>query len=64
MSSRAELLDIAKRMLWLDKEMEKNYAQYSDYLSDTGILKIIRRIHDDEVRHVNIGEKIVSILSR
>lgn len=62
MNFKEELIEACKRILWLEKEMKQNYSTYSNYLSDEDLLRTIKEIENDEVRHINMAQGILSIL--
>ncbi len=64
MNSKAQILEAAQRMLWAEKEMKALYSQYSQFLKDESILKIIKEIETDEAMHVNMAERVISILGQ
>jgi len=64
MSSKQSLVEICQRMLWLDKEMERNYSDYKSFLSDPELIKIFELLQADEARHVNMEQRILTILQK
>lgn len=63
MSSKKELAQSFERILWLEEQMKNNYASYKQYLSDEKILSILGQIEKDESRHINMAQRIITILS-
>ena len=64
MSTRQDLIDRCNRMLWLDREMQRTYMGLAGLLSDKELLNAIKEMQADEARHVNMEERILSILSK
>lgn len=64
MNSKEKLLENFKRILWLENQMKEAYSYYGSCLDDKGLLRSIKEIEDDEIRHINMAERIVSILQR
>lgn len=64
MNSREELIESFKRILWLEKQMKDNYSFYRNAIQDEIFLNIIGEIEADEARHINIAERILSILRK
>ena len=64
MNSKTELVDACKRILWLEQEMRNSYASYRGLLKDEALLLAIKQIEDDEIRHINMSERILSILQK
>ena len=64
MSTRAELIDAFKRIAWLEERMKKDYASYRDSISDPEMLKILSAIEDDEIRHMNMAQRVLGILEK
>lgn len=62
MSSRGELLEAFKRILWLEEQMRNDYAYYRKLLSDERIMDTLSKIEADETRHINMAKRIISIL--
>ena len=46
----------------MEKEMKDSYANYENLLTDQGLLKILKEIEADEVRHINMAQRVLSIL--
>ncbi len=63
MNSKEELLTAAQRILYAEKQMRDDYARYISYLTDEDILNSIKKIEADEIRHINMAERILTILS-
>ena len=64
MSSKEELIESFKRILWLEKQMKDNYSSYEGIVEDEVILNILNEIETDEARHINMAERILSILQK
>ena len=64
MNYKEELLAAGKRILYMEKQMRDDYAMYIGYLSDQDILDSIKEIEADEIRHINMAERILSILQK
>ena len=64
MNSREELIETYERILRLEKDMRDGYLNYITHLSDKELLKKINEIKDDEIRHINMAERIISILRK
>ena len=64
MSSKEELIESFKRILWLEKQMKENYSFYESVVEDEVLLNIMNEIETDEARHINMAERILSILKR
>ena len=64
MNSKIELIEACKRILWLEKEMRDSYAFYKNILSDESMKSAIKEIENDEIRHMNLSEKILTILQK
>ncbi len=62
MSSNKELLELFKRVLWIEKQMKESYSIYKNMLSDKSLIDTLQTIESDEARHINMAERIVSIL--
>tara|TARA_Y100000031_G_C7992622_1_gene279902 strand:- start:144 stop:341 length:198 start_codon:yes stop_codon:yes gene_type:complete len=62
MNTKQELTKMCERILWLEKEMKDSYANYENLLTDQGLLKILKEIEADEVRHINMAQRVLSIL--
>ena len=63
MSSKEELVEVFNRILWAENEMYGNYQNYSS-LSNDYICQALKAIEDDEARHINMVEQILSILKK
>ena len=64
MSSREELIESFKRILWLEKQMKENYSFYESVVQDEVLLNVINEIETDEARHINMAERILTILQK
>ena len=64
MNSKEGLLKAGKRILYAEKQMRDDYARYISYLTDEGILSSIKAIEADEIRHINMAERIITILQK
>jgi len=64
MNSKEELIKSCERILWIEKEINRKYASYQNHLSDENLLKSLKEIEDDEARHINMAERILSILRK
>ena len=64
MNSKEELLQACERILYLERQMLDIYSMYSNYLSDQNLLNSIKEIEADEARHINMAERILSILRK
>ena len=64
MSSRSGLIESFKRIAWLERTMKDDYAAYRDLVSDKEILDKLYEIENDESRHINMAQRILSILEK
>jgi hypothetical protein len=64
MSTRVELIETFKRIAWLEERMKTDYASYRDSVSDEEMLKILSTIEDDEIRHMNMAQRTLTILEK
>ena len=64
MSSKDKLLESCKRILWLEQEMRSSYASYKDLLTDAELKETVAKIEQDEARHINMAENILSLLRK
>ena len=64
MSSRVELIESFKRIAWLERKMKDDYATYRDLISDEEVLGALCEIENDEIRHINMATRILSILEK
>jgi len=64
MSTKKELIDMCGRILWIEKQMKESYSIYSSMLKDDEMVSALKEIESDEVRHINMAERILSILSK
>ena len=62
MSSKGKLIESFRRILWLEEQMKKDYAYYKQSLSDDKILDTLSHIEADEIRHINMAKRIMTIL--
>jgi len=62
MSTKKELLETSEMILWLERAMCDDYSRYAQYIKDERILKALKEIEDDESRHINMAQRMVSIL--
>lgn len=62
--TKAELLNIANKGLWLEKEMRDIYTSYKGMLEDKELANAMQEIESDEIRHINMISRVVSILQK
>ncbi len=62
MNSKAEFVEAFKRILWLENQMKNSYSQYKKIISDKPLLTAIKAIEDDEARHINMAERLISLV--
>jgi hypothetical protein len=62
MNTKQELTKICERILWLEKEMKDSYANYGNLVTDQGLVKTLKEIEADGARHINMAQRVLSIL--
>ena len=62
--TKEELLKIAEKGRWLEEQMREIYASYKGLLEDQNLTKAMEEIEADEARHINMIERVVSILQK
>lgn len=64
MNSKEELIRACERILWLENQMRDNYAMYAKYVKDEDLLRAFKEIENDEIRHINMSQRILAILRK
>ena len=64
MNTKNELIDAVKRIEWLERQMRDSYAAYKGLVQDEALLRELKAIEADEIRHMNMSERILSILQK
>lgn len=64
MNTKEGLISACERILWLERAMKDSYSYYANNMHDEKAKEAIREIEADEARHVNMAEKILSILKK
>ncbi len=62
--TKEELLNIAKKGLWLEEEMRDIYASYKGMIDDERLANTMQEIEADEMRHINMINRVISILQK
>lgn len=57
-----DLIRLFERRRWLEREMFDIYSTYTDFLKNERLLNAFKGLRDDEARHINMIEQILSIL--
>lgn len=63
MRTRDDLINSWKRILWIENEMRDQYASCRE-LVDDNMARLLAAMEDDEKRHINMAERILSILRK
>ena len=64
MNSKSEFIEACTRIQWLEREMRDSYAAYKNLVSDPALLNTLAEIEKDEIRHMNMSEKILTLLQQ
>jgi VIT1/CCC1 family predicted Fe2+/Mn2+ transporter len=64
MNSREQLLDSFKRIAWLERKMRDDYAAYRALIAGEEINEALGEIENDEIRHMNMAQRVLSILEK
>ena len=63
-NTRNELIDMLKNIVALEIKAKEDYEEDMKLFNDEQILSTLKKIRDDEIRHIDMLEKLIKFLTK